>query len=68
MQSGKAKPPGGDTPLYKQYRNVPPQRVRSCYRIDLKTGIDFAHFGMEWGMVFEETAEVYEHIYRFNSK
>ena len=34
----------------------------------LKTGIDFAHFGLELGMVFEETTGVYERIYRFNSK
>ena len=28
----------------------------------------FAHFGLESGMVFEGTTEVYEGIYRFNSK
>ena len=33
-----------------------------------KTGIDFARFGLESGMVFEETMGVYEGIYRFNSK
>ena len=27
-----------------------------------QTGIDFAHFGLESGMVFEETKEVYERI------
>ena len=37
-------------------------------RFGLKTGIDFAHFGLESGMVFEETTGVYEGIYRFNSK
>ena len=31
----------------------------------LKTGIDFAHFGLELGMVFEETTGVYERICRF---
>ena len=34
----------------------------------LKTGIDFAHFGLELGMVFEETTGAYERICRFNSK
>ena len=38
-------------------------------RFHQKTGyIDFAHFGLESGMVFEETAGVYECIYRFNFK
>ena len=39
----------------------------SC-RFGLKTGVDFAHFGLESGMVFEETTKVYERICRFNSK
>ena len=34
----------------------------------IKTGIYFAHFDLESGMVFEGTAGVYERIYRFNSK
>ena len=34
----------------------------------LKKGIDFAHFGLESGMVFEGTTAVYERICRFNSK
>ena len=34
----------------------------------LKTGIHFAYFGLESGMVFEGTTGVYECIYRFNSK
>ena len=34
----------------------------------LKMGTDFAHFGLESGMVFEGTTGVYERIYRFNSK
>ena len=37
-------------------------------RFGLKTGIDFAHFGLESGMVFEGTTGMYEGIYRFNSK
>ena len=34
----------------------------------LKTGIYFAHFGLESGMVFEGTMGVYERTYCFNSK
>ena len=34
----------------------------------LKTGIDFAHFDLESGMVFEGTTGVYERICCFNSK
>ena len=57
------------TPLYKPYMYVPPpQRVRFLRRFGLKTGIHFAHFGLESGVVFEGTAGVYERIYRFNSK
>ena len=37
-------------------------------RFCVKTGIHFAHFGLESGMVFEGTTLVYERIYRFNSK
>ena len=45
-----------------------PQRVGFLRRFGLKTGIDWAHFSLDSGMVFEETTEVYERIYRFNSK
>ena len=31
----------------------------------LKTGIEFAHFGLESAMVFEGTTGAYERIYRF---
>ena len=34
----------------------------------LKTGIDFAHFGLELAMVFKGTTGVYEHTVHFNSK
>ena len=34
----------------------------------LKKAIQFAHFGLELGMVLEGTTGVYERIYRFNSK
>ena len=33
-------------------------------RFGLKTVIDFAHFGLESGIVFEGAAVVYEHICR----
>ena len=59
---------GGGTPLYKLYRYVPPHRVGFLRRFGLKTGIHFAHFGLESGMVFEGTTGVYERIYRFNSR
>ena len=35
---------------------------------DIKTGIYFAHFGLESDMVFEGTTGVYERIDRFSSK
>lgn len=57
---------GGRVPLsYKLNRYVPLQRVWSLVP---KMGIDFAHFGLELGVVFKRTVEVYEHIYSFNSK
>ena len=49
----------GDTPFHKPYRYVLPQRVWFLRRYGLKTGIDLAHFGLESGMVFEETTGVY---------
>ena len=50
--------PGGEgTPLYKLYRYVPPHRVGFLCRFVLKTGIHFAHFGLESGMAFEGTTE-----------
>ena len=60
--------PRGGIPLYKPYKYVLTQMVWFLRRFGVKTGIDFAHFGLELGMVFEETTEVYERIYRFNSK
>ena len=52
-------PGGGVTPL---------QRVWFVGLLSLKTGIHFAHFGLESGMVFEGTKGEYESVYRFNSK
>ena len=60
--------PGRGSPLYKLYRFVPPHRVGFLHRFVLKTGKHFAHFGLEWDMVFEGTIWVYKRIYRFNSK
>ena len=57
--------PEGGTPLY---RYVPPHRAGFLCRFGLKTGIHFALFGLESGMVFEETTGVYERLYRFSSK
>ena len=37
-------------------------------RLGPKTGIDFAHFGLESGMVYERTTVVYRCVRRFNSK
>ena len=56
------------TSLYKPCKYVPPQRVWSLGLFGLKTGIHFAHFGLESGMLFEGTMGAYEHIYHFNSK
>ena len=41
---------------------MPPQRVWFLCRYGLKTGIDFAHFGLELSIVFEGATMVYEHI------
>ena len=61
---------GGVLPyiIYKPYLYVPPRRVGFLRRFGVKTGIHFAHFGLESGWVFEGTTGVYEHFYRFNSK
>ena len=48
--------PGG-TSLYNPYRYVPLHRVGFLRRFGLKTGIHFAHFGLESGMVFEGATE-----------
>ena len=44
----------GGAPLYKPYSGyVPSQRVWFWRSFGLKTGIDFAHFGLESGMVYQ---------------
>ena len=45
-----------------------PQRVGFLGRFGLKTGIDFAHFGLESGMVYKGTTVVYQRVRRFNCK
>ena len=50
------------------YRYVPPQRVWFWRRFGMKTGIDFAHFGLESDMVYKGTTVVYECVRRFNYK
>ena len=47
---------------------MPPHPVGFLCRFCLKTGIQFTHFGLESGMVFERTTGLYEGNYRFNSK
>ena len=51
-------PGGGGTSLYKPYRYVPPQKVGFLHSFGLKTGIELPRFGLESGMVFEETKSV----------
>ena len=47
---------GGEIPYISYlYRYVQPHRVEFLSRFGLKTGIHFAHFGMESGVVFEGT-------------
>ena len=57
---------GGGFPYIYIY--VPPHRVEFLRSFGLKTRIDFTHFGLESGMVFDGTTRVYERIYCFNSK
>ena len=61
-------PGRGGASLYKPYRYVPPHRAAFLPRFGVKTGIHFAHFGLEPGMVFDGTTGVYERFYCFNSK
>ena len=58
----------GGLPYISHIGMCRPKRV-GCFRcFGLKTGIDFTHFGLESGMVFNGTTGVYERIYCFNSK
>ena len=56
---------GGGTPLQKPYRHVPPHRVGFLLCFGPKTGIHFAHFVLESGVVYEGTAVVYRCVRRF---
>ena len=56
----------GGTPFYKPYRYMQPQRVAVLWRFGVKTGIDFAYFGLESGIVFEGTTR--SHHYHFSPK
>ena len=49
---------GGGPPLYKPYRDVLPHRVGFLRRFCLKTGIDFADFGLESGQPRHQGASV----------
>ena len=59
---------GGSTPLQKPFRYVPPNRVGFLCHLGLKTGIHFAHFGLESCWVLVGTTGVHEHFYHFNFK
>ena len=58
---------GRGTPLHKPLGYVPRQRVGFLHRFGLKTVIDFAHLGLESGMLFKRATGMYERIYCFNS-
>ena len=45
-----------------------PKRYGVLRRFGLKTSIEFPHFGLESGMIFEGTTAVYERNCHFNSK
>ena len=57
---------GGDTPLYKVYRYVPPQRVWFLSRFGLKTGIDLDNYGLKSGRVFG-AGNIYESLQTYFS-
>ena len=43
---------------------MPPQRIEFLGRFGLKTGIDFAYFDLESGVVYEGTTVVYQCVRR----
>ena len=59
---------GGGVLPYISYIGMCRAIVGFLRRFGLQTGIHFAHFGLESGMVFEGTTGAYESIYRFNFK
>ena len=61
--------PAEGTPLCKIYIFMcRPKGYGFCAVSIWKTSIDFAHFGLESGMVVEGTTRVYKRIFRFNFK
>ena len=50
------------------YRYVPPLKVWDLCRFGFKTDIDFAHVGLESGMVFQGTMGEFDLFCCFNSK
>ena len=56
--------PGRVLPYIGHIGMCPPKRVRFLRRFGLKTCKEFAHFGLESGMVFEGATGVYERICR----
>ena len=67
-QNGKGSFSQAVFPYISHIGYVLPQRQGFSCRFCLNTGIDFTHFDLESGMVFEGTTGVYERIYRFRSK
>ena len=60
---------GGGIPPYVSHISMcRSERVWFLGLFGLKTGIHFAHFGLESGMVFERTTGAYQRSYRFNSR
>ena len=59
--------PQGGTPSYKPHRSVLSQKVEVLRCFGLKTGVDFAHSGLESDS-FRGKEGVYERMYRFNFK
>ena len=53
---------------HRTSRGGRPKGWRVLRHFGLKTGIHFAYFGLESGMVFEGTTGVYEHIYRLSKE
>ena len=54
--------------LFQNFPHTPPPPPQPGHGHRLKTGIDFAYFGLESGMVFEGATGVYERICRFSSR
>ena len=68
-QTASSSPQGGVLPYITKAMYVcAAPKGRFLRRFSLKTGIDFAHFGLESGKVIERTTGLYERIHRFNSK